>query len=168
MDLACDCASLPRSVEARPCKDDHDSQSPEDAVAPFALLVEDDLDPSHPPLLFVLAAEVGAWRLEGFVAGIGEMPRGELLGGAIEMEEDDTAPSAAGSKSFSSWNEMSLLLRGRIVDVALLGKRVSLLLIVAALADGHGVGKRAFADLQTETPTCQLSSKIRKKWNRRG
>ena len=100
--LPFDCASLPRSVEARPCKDDHESQSPDDAVDPFALLVEDDLDPFHPPPMFVIPAEVGACRLEGFVAGMGEMPLDGALGGAIEKEEDETAPSSVKSKSFSS------------------------------------------------------------------
>ena len=46
LDLSDDCASLPRSVEARPCRDDHDSHSPEEAAEAFILLLDVDLPAS--------------------------------------------------------------------------------------------------------------------------
>jgi hypothetical protein len=88
-------------------------------------------------LLAGLAPTSPACRLDRCVAGIGETPLGGGFGVAIESEEDDAAPVSAGSKSLSSSKEMSLRLRGRIVEVVLLeeGKRLSLLFIVAAAAD---------------------------------
>ena len=137
LDLSDDCASLPRSVEARPCKDDHDSHSPDEAVEPFLLFVDVGCTPSCARLVVVLAPTSPGCRLDRCVTGIGETPLGGFFGVAIESEEDDAAPVATDSESLPSSNEMSLRLRGRIVEVVLLeeGKRLSLLFIVAAAAD---------------------------------
>ena len=161
LDLKDGCASLPRSVDARPCKDDHDSQSPEEAVEPFFLLLDIDCPPSCVGLLAVVPLRSPFCRLDRCVVGIGETPLEGLLEVATESEEDDAAPVSAGSNSLLlSSNEMSLRLRGRIVDVVLLeeGKRPSLLFIVAAAADSLDLSKFALGNGEVRNPTCQAAA----------
>jgi hypothetical protein len=163
LDLRDGCASLPRSVEARPCKDDHDSQSPEEAVEPFFLLLDVDCPHSCAGLLAVVPPRSPFCRLDRCVVGIGETPLEGLLEVATESEEDDAAPVSTGSNSLLlSSNEMSLRLRGRIVDVVLLeeGKTPSLLFIVAAAADNLDLSKFALGNGEARNPTCQSGSNI--------
>lgn len=137
LDLKDGCVSLPRSVEARPCKEDHDSHSPAEALGPFILLLVVDRPPSWVWLLAVLAPPSPARCLDKCVAGIGETPLGGFVEAAMESEEDDAALVGTGSNSFSSSKETSLRLRGRIVEVVLFeeGKRLLVLFIVAVAAD---------------------------------
>lgn len=136
--LAGDCASFPRREEASPCRDDQESQSPAEDTGPFPWVLDVKLVDSPVPLALDLPPTATASLLEGCLAGIGEMPRDAAFGAPIEKEDDVTAPSSVGSRSFSSLKEMSLRFRGRIVDVMLLGNKLSLLLMVAAAADRLG------------------------------
>jgi hypothetical protein len=148
-----DCASLPRRVDARPCKEDQESHNPAEGVEPFGLLFDVDLSPSRVRLLGALPP-VSACRLDRCAAGIGEAPLEGFLRVTVESEEDEAAPESTGSNPFSSSTEMSLRLRGRIVEVVLLeGKRLSLLFIVAAAAD-----KLDSRTLALETVDSQIST----------
>jgi hypothetical protein len=148
-----DCASLPRRVDARPCKEDQESHNPAEGVEPFDLLFDIDLSPSRVRLLGALAL-ASACCLDRCAGGIGEAPLEGFLGVTIENEEDEAAPVSTGSNPFSSSKEMSLRLRGRIVEVVLLeGKRLSLLFIVAAAAD-----KLDSRTLALETVDSQIST----------
>ena len=75
----------------------------------------------------------------------------------MESEEDDAAPVPTVSNPVSSSNEISLRLRGRMVEVVLLeeGKRLSLLFIVAAAAGKLESEILASGSLNAHIPTCQ-------------
>jgi hypothetical protein len=99
--------------------------------------------------------------LDRCAAGIGEAPLEGFLGTTIENEEDDAALVSAGSNPFSSSKEMSLRLRGRIVEVVLLeGKRLSLLFIVAAAADKLDSGTLALEIVDSQISTYQCNANI--------
>jgi hypothetical protein len=154
-----DCASLPRRVDARPCKEDQESHSPAEGVEPFDLPFDIDLSPSRVRLLGALPP-ASACRLDRCAVGIGEAPLEGFLGVTIENEEDEAAPVSAGSNPFSSSKEMSLRLRGRIVEVVLLeGKRLSLLFIVAAAADKLDWGTLALETVDSQILTCQYNDR---------
>ena len=156
-----DCASLPRRVDARPCKEDQESHSPAEGVEPFGLLFDIDLSPSRVRLLLALTP-ASACRLDRCAEGIGEAPLEGFLGVTIENEEDEAAPVSTGSNPFSSSKEMSLRLRGRIVEVVLLDrKRVSLLFIVAAAADKLDSGTLALETVDSQISTCQCNGRYR-------
>lgn len=157
-----DCVSLPRRVDARPCKEDQESHSPADGVEPFGLLFDIDLSPSRVRLLVALTP-ASACRLDRCAEGIGEAPLEGFLGVTVENEEDEAAPVSTGLNSFSSSKEMSLRLRGRIVEVVLLeGKRVSLLFIVAAAADKLDFGTLALETADSQISTCQCNGRYRR------
>ena len=153
-----DCTSLPRRVDARPCKEDQESHNPAEGVEPFDLLFDIDLSPSRVRLLGALPL-ASVCFLDRCAAGIGEAPLEGFLGTTIENEEDDAAPVSAGSDPFSSSKEMSLRLRGRIVEVVLLeGKRLSLLFIVAAAADKLDSGTLALEIVDSQISTYQYNA----------
>jgi hypothetical protein len=157
-----DCASLPRRVDARPCKEDQESHSPAEGAEPFGLLFDIDLSPSRVRLLVALTP-ASACRLDRCAEGIGEAPLEGFLGVTVENEEDEAAPVSIGSNPFSSSKEMSLRLRGRIVEVVLLDrKRVSLLFIVAAAADKLDSGTLALEIVDSQISTCQCNGRYRR------
>ena len=156
-----DCGSLPRRVEARPCKEDHESHSPAEGVEPFGLLFDIDLSPSRVRLLVALTP-ASACRLDRCAEGIGEAPLEGFLGVTVENEEDEAASVSTGLNPFSSSKEMSLRLRGRIVEVVLEVKRVSLLFIVAAAADKLDFGTLALDTVDLQISTCQYNGRYRR------
>ena len=156
-----DCVSLPRRVDARPCKEDKESHSPAEGVEPFGLLFDIDLSPS-PVRLLVALTPASACRLDRCAEGIGEAPLEGFLGVTVENEEDEAAPVSTGLFPFSSSKEMSLRLRGRIVEVVLEGKRVSLLFIVAAAADKLDSGTLALETADSQISTCQCNGRYRR------
>jgi hypothetical protein len=154
-----DCASLPKRVDARPCKEDHDSHSPAEGVESFDLLFDIDLSPSRVRPLCALTP-ASACRLDKCPAGIGEAALEGFLGVIIESDEGEAAPVSTGSNPFSSSKEMSLRLRGRIVEVVLLeGKRLSLLFIVAAAADKLDSGTLALETVDSQISTYQCNER---------
>ena len=157
-----DCTSLPRRVDAKPCKEDQESHKPAEGVEPFDLLLDIDLSPSRVRVLSALPF-ASACRLDRCAAGMGEAPLEGFLGATIENEEDEAAPVSTGSNPFSSSKEMSLRLRGRIVEVVLLeGKGLSLLFIGAAAADKLDSGTLALETVESQSLTCQCNERYRR------
>ena len=127
-----------------PCKDDHESQSPEDTgLTPRRLGAAGVVSLVSLPMARL--ARSAAICLEGCWAGMGEMP---LEGGfEASVEREDWKVGMTDSCPTSSLNEMSLLFRGRSVDVGSLEaeNKTLLLFIAAAVTDQAGFQHLTFA-----------------------